>query len=182
MNNEVLDEPIFDLELIEIVDGTGIFLDAVESRTLELPLAGGGCRGYIGQRGVAMPGETWRFHPYPAQSLERVPELDQPGRLGWKCCARPEGFTCPAWIVPGEDGAFVEDETETFQIRVPPEFMELCDRYGMDVEDVLHGFVADAAGLMNWVRCPRADELSSNGSDERMLAQEYLERAWYRGA
>ena len=180
------DEPIFDLVLLDIVDGVGKFRNAA-GQVLELPMYGKGWgheltkQVNLNQRGVAIPGNGWRFHPYFDSTLERVPELDQPARLGWKCRAKPEGFTCPLFIVPGVDGAFLEEQTETFQIRVPPEFIEICDRYGVDVEDVLHGFIADAAGLMNRVICPRADELSSHGSDERMLAQEYIERTWRRG-
>lgn len=183
---EYADEPIYDLRLVDIVDGVGKFRDAA-GQVLELPMYGKGCGGEmskqfnLNQRGVARPGDGWVFHRYVDQTLSRVPELDQTARLGWRCDARPEGFTCPAWIVPGENGGFVEEETETFQIRVPPEFLKLCDRFGLDVEDVIHGFIADAAGLMNWVSCPRADELSSHGSDERMLAQEYIERTWRRG-
>ncbi|NMG05103.1 hypothetical protein [Azoarcus taiwanensis] len=177
------DELIFDLELVDIVDGIGAFRDAA-GKVQNIPLAHGGWRESIGRRGAAMregSREGWRFRPYLDATLERFPESDEEGRLGWKCRAKPEGFTCPAWILPGEDGEFVEDECEDFQIRVPTEFLDLCDRYGVDVEDVIHGFIADAAGLMNWVRCPRADEFSSHGSDERMLAQEYIERTWRRG-
>ncbi|MDV7399385.1 hypothetical protein RZS08_48685, partial [Arthrospira platensis SPKY1] len=109
----------------------------------------------LNQRGVARPGNSWVFHAYLDQSLERRPELDQIARYGWTCRSKPAGFTCPAWIVPGDNGEFIEDETELFHIHVPPEFMELCDHFGMDIEAVLYGFIADAAGLRNWACCPR---------------------------
>jgi len=43
---------------------------------------------------------------------------------------------------------------------------------------VLRGFIADAASLNNYMAEPRADGYSSNGSDERMLAYDYIERAY----
>jgi hypothetical protein len=43
---------------------------------------------------------------------------------------------------------------------------------------VLRGFVADLCDLQNPVARPREDGYSSNGSDERLLAQAYFERAY----
>ena len=181
-----MDEPIFDLILVEIYDERWILAGEGGER-IELPappLPNEWANNLVGRRGYAERSEQgwWRFMDYRDQSLSRMPQLDgERGlELGWKCEARPEGFRAPFHIVPGECGGFVADETQSVTIQVPPEFHELCERFGVDVERVLQGFVADAAGLMNWVACPRADGLSSNGSDERMMAQDYIERAYCR--
>lgn len=64
-------------------------------------------------------------------------------------------------------------------IELPPEFIELCQADNVTPELVLRGFIADLAGIMNWAASPRADGYSSNGSDERRMAQAYYERAGY---
>ncbi|WP_242482662.1 TrfB-related DNA-binding protein [Thiocystis violacea] len=64
------------------------------------------------------------------------------------------------------------------QLDVPAEFFDLAERYGLDVEDILRGFIADACRLDSPVDSPRADGYCSNGSDEEMLAEDYLERAY----
>jgi hypothetical protein len=64
-------------------------------------------------------------------------------------------------------------------IELPIEFIELCEGDGVTPEIVLRGFIADLAGIHNWVANPRADGYSSNGSDERSMAQEYYERVGY---
>lgn len=64
-------------------------------------------------------------------------------------------------------------------IELPTEFIELCEADGVTPEIVLRGFIADLAGIHNWVANPRADGYSSNGSDERSMAQEYYERVGY---
>jgi hypothetical protein len=64
-------------------------------------------------------------------------------------------------------------------IELPIEFIELCEGDGVTPEIVLRGFIADLAGIHNWVANPRSDGYSSNGSDERSMAQEYYERVGY---
>jgi len=64
-------------------------------------------------------------------------------------------------------------------IDLPAEFIELCAADGVKPETVLRGFIADLVGIMNWQANPRADGYSSNGSDERMMAQAWYERAGY---
>jgi hypothetical protein len=44
---------------------------------------------------------------------------------------------------------------------------------------VLRGFIADLCGIMNWANNPRADGYSSNGSDERQMAEQYQWRVGY---
>ena len=67
----------------------------------------------------------------------------------------------------------------TVTLELPAEFIELCDADGITPETVLRGFIADLAGIINWASAPRADGYSSNGSDERNMAQAYYERVGY---
>ena len=64
-------------------------------------------------------------------------------------------------------------------LELPVEFIELCEADGVLPETVLRGFIADVAGIHNWVVNPRADGYNSNGSDERSMAQAYYERVGY---
>lgn len=126
------------------------------------------------------------FRPYIDQTLRRRPEIDiaahkqthrNEATVGWSCEARGL-FHAPPGITPGEHGQYVPDTTELLTLRVPAAFAELCQEYGMSPEKVLSGFMADAAGLDSYVSNPRADGISSNGSDERDQAAGYVERAW----
>lgn len=168
-----------------LIDATeaGLVLE-YQGRRLELPSfqpVGEWTRKAIGQTGVveyAPEGLCWRFNAYLDQSLRRMSELDEANRLGWRNDAEPTGWTAPRTIVPGAGGAFVEDETEPVQIAVPPEFFDLCSRYQLTPEAALRGFIADACDLVNYVKEPRGDHYCSNGSDERMMAADYLNRAY----
>jgi hypothetical protein len=141
----------------------------------------------------------YRFDAYLDQSLRRAFELDvfeatppvgsasysdgeltrcNVERIGWRNSLCPDGFLAPAGIIPGTDGRFIQDETEALTIDIPPEFVSLCDEYKSTPMQVLRGFIADAASLHNYMAEPRADGYSSNGSDERMLAYDYIERAY----
>jgi len=64
-------------------------------------------------------------------------------------------------------------------IALAAEFVTLCERDKVQRNTVLRGFIADLCGIMNWVRNPRVDGYSSNGSDERDLAGQYYERVGY---
>ena len=69
-------------------------------------------------------------------------------------------------------------------INLPPEFVALCKRDGVEPEVVLRGFIADLAEIVNWADNPRVDGYASNVSDERRYAMEYYERVgypWWRG-
>jgi hypothetical protein len=61
-------------------------------------------------------------------------------------------------------------------LQLPPEFLALCRRDKATPEAVLRGFIADLCEIRNYVANPRADGYSSNGSDERLLANEYYNR------
>ena len=117
------------------------------------------------------------FRAYEDPSLRRVPELDDgQGNNGWSCASRT--FLAPAHIIPGAEGRFVADETVPVTVRVPPEFARQCERVQLTPQQLLEGFMADAGGIQNYVNCPRADRFGSNGSDERDMAEAYIDRAY----
>ncbi|UQB76493.1 hypothetical protein KI429_00660 (plasmid) [Pseudomonas shirazica] len=58
-----------------------------------------------------------------------------------------------------------------------PEFEWEARRHQMKAADLLESFIGDLAGIQNYANKPRADRFGSNGSDERMLAENWLERA-----
>lgn len=133
----------------------------------------------IGQHGPASRTGGCYFRAYVDPSLRRVPELDdERGGRGWVCEAQPHGFIAPPNIQPGEGGRYVADETVELTLRVPPEFDRECRRLQRTPKQVLEGFIADAAGIQNYTHCPRADGFGSNGSDERDMAESWLQRAF----
>jgi hypothetical protein len=144
-----------------------------------------------GDRGVLTTREsgTFTFWPYPDQRLRRVPEYDlrrsPEDEEIWLWCWTLDGidqrFLVKPHFAPGVDGQYVHDETDTIELAVPPEFSELCESRGMTAEDVLRGFIADLCGLQNYKANPREDGYSSNGSDERTLANDWFERAYPEG-
>lgn len=130
------------------------------------------------------------FNAYIEPSLRRAPELDlldarpqADGRLisviGWRCEQKPNGFRAPLGLIPGKEGNFIADETETVTLRVPPEFILECRLVQSDPKTILENFIADLSGIMNWAHTPRADHYSSNGSDERMFAEQWLQRTHF---
>lgn len=129
----------------------------------------------------------YRFTSYHDQTLRRAGELDGadpdavsegrvPNVIGWR--SRGRGFRAPLGLIPGGDGGFIPDRTVPVTLRVPPEFVTLCRDYGLGPADMLRGFIADAAGLHNYFVTPRADGYSSNGSDERDHAEQWIWRAY----
>lgn len=174
--------------LVKQVDHTAqqTIIETADGRALTFPKAFQ--YHHEGARGVLTLKEDgdFAFWPYIEQRLRRWPEQDYPGDeakgyppfWSWKLEGSEERISCKPHFVPGKDGSFVEDETEPVEIPVPPEFFELCASRGRTVEDVLRGFIADVCGLQNYVVNPRADGYSSNGSDERMYADQWFERAY----
>lgn len=75
-----------------------------------------------------------------------------------------------------------EEESKQFEDQVrlglPVEFLDLCADRNLEPAAVLHGFIADLCEIRNYADNPRTDGLSSNGSDERRLAEEYFDRAF----
>ena len=135
-------------------------------------------RGAVGH--LRLPGERvpFSFYAYPDQRLRRLPTEDEPGRNLWGWRIDDRDFAAKAGIVPGRDGLVVTQDTETLVIGIPREFIDLCAKSKLHPKTVLRGFIADLCELMNWGYCPREDEYSSNGSDERRMARLYFERAY----
>ena len=135
-------------------------------------------RGAVGH--LRLPGERvpFSFYAYPDQRLRRLPTEDDPERNLWGWQIEDRHFAAKAGIVPGRDGLVVTQDTETLVIDIPREFIDLCAKSKLHPKTVLRGFIADLCELMNWGYCPREDEYSSNGSDERRMARLYFERAY----
>lgn len=197
---------LHNVRLLDVVPGPDIYQTlTIEYQGKTRTVASGGrwsdewSRGDVGKVGYLvratsmlredLPVGACYFRPYPDQTLRRVPELDDlqarqdsNGRVletvGWWCENKPDGFLAPAGLIPGEYGKFIPDETIAVTVRVPPEFVKECRAVQRSPETVLHGFVADLAGISNYVSHPRADRFTSNGSDERMYAEQWLERAY----
>ncbi|WP_157896856.1 hypothetical protein [Acidovorax carolinensis] len=141
-----------------------------------------------GARGVLtiQEGGNFLFWPYVEQRLRRWPEEDFPGDEAkgyepfwcWRLEGSDERIACKPEFVPGREGKFIEDNTEVVDLPVPDEFTALCASRGLTPEQVLRGFIADVCGLQNFSVMPREDGYSSNGSDERMYAEQWFERAY----
>jgi hypothetical protein len=72
-----------------------------------------------------------------------------------------------------------EKAARTVTLDLPLEFMALCARDSVPPETILRGFIADLCGIISWARDPREDGYSSNGSDERDMAEAYYDRCGY---
>jgi hypothetical protein len=169
----------------------------VECQGQTVELQGGGRWGEYSRRDVGRMGylrpaalsfPATYFSAYQDQSLRRAPEFDAPDPaaaagqapnvIGWYCDARPTGFRAPVGLVPGENGDFVRDITHSISLQVPQEFVRISREFQLSPSDLLRAFVGDVCGLVNLNRCPRADGYGSNGSDERDMADQWLERAF----
>jgi hypothetical protein len=122
------------------------------------------------------------FVPYLDQSLKRVYEMDRCKKgvvtHAWTCDRWPGGFLVAPGLVPGTDGAWLPRNSQMSEVEIPSEFSELCNEVGLEPVDVLRGFIADLCNLQNMESNPREDGFSSNGSDERDMAESYFERTY----
>ena len=127
------------------------------------------------------------FEIYPDQTLKRAPELDvfeySPEKynancIGWRNALNPAGFLAPKGIIPGEQGNFISDSAESFEVDVPYEFTDLCTRLRCDPVIVLRDFVAHACRLKNTASLPRGDGLTSQGEAAEELIARYLEQVY----
>lgn len=134
--------------------------------------------GTVGRLRLPSPEAPFGFYAYPDQRLRRVPAEDDPDHKRWAWQIAGRFLTCKAGIIPGKDGVVVPEDTQRVFLNVPREFIDLCRASQLLPETVLRGFIADLCQLMNWAYCPREDEYSSNGSDERRMAWLYFERAY----
>lgn len=174
----------FDVKLLELTEGEAVY--QYQGREMRRPV---GLNRSVKEHGIEKigelvvnddSGEAGYFRPYVEQRLRRVIECDIEGGWAWTVIGDDTDpvFFVKAGIVPGIDGHVIYDETEAVTLQVPPEFIDLCGEFKLTPEAVLRGFIADACGLMNYVAKPREDGYSANGSDERRMADDYIERAW----
>lgn len=163
----------YDVEVRTITTEQISFASAESSWAFDVP---SGCAPKVGQIGrLTIEAERFSFIPYADQRLRRSPQQDVSRLFCWHIDDRE--LLVKEHVLPGVDGVAIEDETETIELDVPPELIELCDACGVRPEVLLRGFIADLCGLQNLRDRPREDGYDSNGSDERMLAQDWFDRA-----
>jgi hypothetical protein len=134
--------------------------------------------GSVGRMRLNTHPRGFAFHHYADARLRRDPALDDlPNqRWGWRLGERK--IQVRAGMLPGCNGDVVRRDTEMLSIELPREFIDFCAIRGLAPLSVLRAYVADLCELFNWVQCPREDDYSTNGSDERMYAQIYFQRAF----
>lgn len=171
-------------------EGRNVMIVEVSGTTIKVEssvdLSSQGWRNYsIGKIGFLSNEENVSapvFIPYVDQSLRRAPELDVPRAvkrgIGWRCDQKPSGFLAPVGLIPGIGGDYELDCTEPVTINIPEELTRLAREHQLTPVELLRGFIADLCNLESTMAKPRADRYTSNGSDERMLAQDWLDRAY----
>lgn len=134
--------------------------------------------GVVGRLRLPTAECDFAFHVYADIRLRRTPELDDSSihQWGWRLGERR--FTVQAGILPGRGGAVVRRDTEPLTLELPREYLTFCADCGLSPATVLRGFIADLCNLFNWTDCPREDDYSNNGSDERAMAKQYFRRAY----
>jgi hypothetical protein len=132
--------------------------------------------GAIGRLTLRASGEVG-FLIYADPRLRRAAELDPPGGQHWAWRVGEYHFCVRAGVVPGVNGAVVNEDVEPLALSIPREFIELCTDYAITPEGALRAFIADVCGIRNSFVQPREDGYSSLGSDERDFAKAYWLRA-----
>ncbi len=175
------DTEFFDAELtrIDAASKALIFTTATgETRRVRLRTSPWWPLGTVGRLRLSADGLSFSFNAYPDQRLRREREEDDSRQRLWGWRIGELTFSCKATVIPGRAGVVVREDTETLVLQMPREFVDLCATNRLRPETVLRGFIADLCELMDWSHCPREDGYSSNGSDERRMAQQYFRRAY----
>lgn len=183
--------PYYDVVLLA-VGGTTMTIE-YQGQDKELPCVDASeLRRLAGLRGAVEVMEdsgptVYRFHPYQDQSLQRLPELDaysahdaadwEAMRVGWRCATAPDGFDAPSSLIPGVNGAFVEDHSSSLSLTVPVEFEDLCAQLAMTPLQILRAFMANACALVSSPFNPRADGLVCISPEAVQAATNYLDEA-----
>ncbi len=68
---------------------------------------------------------------------------------------------------------------KSLTLKLPDEFIDLCNAHDTTPTIVLRSFIADVSGIIDWCSDPRTDGYQSGGSDERGKAFEYFQRCGY---
>lgn len=176
-----MEQLFYDAKLLKISDGTATY--SWQGQRLQRPASNlTQQQERVGQIGLLVvnevSGETGFFQPYLEQRLRRAMQYDLADMWAWRLEGKEGIILVKSSVIPGIDGRVIIDETTPLLLAIPPEFTALCAEFKSDVEQVLRGFIADACGLQNHFKEPREDGYSSNGSDERTQAYDYLDRAY----
>jgi hypothetical protein len=141
--------------------------------------AAGRAVGTIGRLSLHKEPAEYSFRAYSDQRLRRLDALDDTDADAWAWTFTDTSrvVLVKAGVIPGQNGAVVPEETHALSLQVPREFVQLCDRFKLHPAVVLCDFIADLCALQNPAFRPREDGYGSSGSDERLLAQAYFERA-----
>jgi hypothetical protein len=134
--------------------------------------------GTVGRLRLNTHPHRFTFHQYADSRLRREPTLDDASTQQWGWRLGEARIQVRAGVLPGRNGAVVRRDTELSNIELPREFIDFCALRGVAPVAVLRAFVADLCELFNWVHRPREDDYSTNGTDERMYAQIYFQRAF----
>jgi hypothetical protein len=86
--------------------------------------------------------------------------------------ARPRGGAVAARSGGAGERIMKAKRKSTITLRLPPEFVSMCEGHGVEPDQVLRGFIADLCEL-------RTAEYNTGGTDERMYAEQYYHRRGY---
>ena len=173
---------LYDAELIRIERDCRLLVFRAAGRVYVLPTASTTwwAVGTIGRLSLRKKPAEYSFRAYPDQRLRRLDALDEADADAWAWTFTDTSrvVLVKAGVIPGQNGAVVPEETRALSLQVPREFVQLCDRFKLHPAAVLRDFIADLCALQNPASRPREDGYGSSGSDERLLAQAYFERAY----
>jgi hypothetical protein len=173
---------LYDAELIRIERDCRLLVFRAAGRVYVLPTANTNwwAVGTIGRLSLRKDPAEYSFRAYPDQRLRRLDALDDAdaGVWAWTFTDTSRVVLVKAGVIPGQNGAVVSEETHALNLDVPHEFVQLCARFKLLPASVLRDFIADLCALQNPASRPREDGYGSSGSDERLLAHAYFERAY----
>lgn len=167
---------IFDVQLVRIDRVSRLWVFAAAGRIYVL---GNGRSGWweigtIGRLWKITANRDFEFTAYPDQRLRRCWECDDPTRSRWGWQLGEYRFSVKAGVIPGKDGAVLREDTESLEVAIPRELVDLCRRRGISSARLLRGFIADLCDLHNGAGAPREDGFESSGAEQRYWAQEYF--------
>jgi hypothetical protein len=134
--------------------------------------------GTVGRLRLSTDPRGFAFHSYVDQRLRRVPGLDDLAQQQWGWRIGERRFRVRSGLLPGQNGEVVRRDTEPLVLDLPREYLTYCADRGLKPATVLRAFIADLCELFDWNACPREDDYSTNGSDERLYAEAYFQRCF----
>jgi hypothetical protein len=178
---EVLD--IYDAELTDI-DASArriTFHADGQELTFDTPHPDVWQAGMVGRLTLRSDG-TFSFRAYCDPRLRRDASADDIPAKQWGWRLGDYRFQVKAGVTPGINGTVIREDLRRLTIDLPREFVDLCEAHRLPPGAALRAFIADVCALQNFVTLPREDGYCSLGSDERLFARQYWERAhdWRR--